>query len=312
MTKIEWTDETWNPVVGCSITSPGCKNCYAMELANRLLDRAGSHYEGTTERVNGNPVWTGKVENAPQHILETPLHWKKPRRIFVNSMGDLFHEDVPIGWIEWVFAVILLCPQHTFQILTKRADRMRRTISALQSSDINDICGTMMHWDDMPCRNDWPLNNVWFGVSVEDQKHAEERIPDLLATPAAVRFISAEPLIGPVDLEGICNGFYFLDALSGVKYHDAPGAKTERTPSLDWLICGGESGRGHRPIDAEWARSLRNQCGRAGVPFFFKQWGGNTPKAGGRLLDGREWNEFPAAASRVHATPQDAQQGLGL
>jgi protein gp37 len=300
--NIEWTDATWNPVVGCSITSPGCTNCYAMRLAARLLDKPGSHYHGTTKRVKGNAVWTGNIAMAPEETLIAPVHWKKPRRIFVNSMGDLFHESVPDEWIDKVFAVMAMAPQHTFQVLTKRAKRMREYTNTadrpllvmneifrrigpppipLKREDINQVKF---------------LHNVWLGVSAEDQARADEHIPDLLATPAAVRFVSCEPLLGPIILHPLACGMNALTSSTG--------------PNLDWVIAGGESGPGARPIHPDWLRGLRDQCRAAQVPFFFKQWGEHAPcyaginwefevmkrvgkACAGRELDGRFWNEFP-------------------
>ena len=187
-TKIEWTDATWNPIVGCAVVSPGCTNCYAMKQAARLLDKPGSHYEGTTEKVNGKAVWTGKVALAPEHILTAPLHWKKPSRVFVNSMGDLFHEDVPSEWVEPVFDVMLQT-DHSYQILTKRPDRMQ----------------VFIHRFLYPALTTKIIENIWLGTSVEDQKR-KERIEYLRQTPAEVRFLSLEPLIedlGKLDLTDI-------------------------------------------------------------------------------------------------------------
>lgn len=261
---IEWTDATWNPVVGCSVTSPGCKNCYAMKMAGRLDAMGVEHYRGLTRKVKGKAVWTGKTAEAPMHILKQPQHWKKPRRIFVNSMGDLFHDGVPWHWLDAVFTVMEKCPQHTFQVLTKNPERMRDYVR---------------RFDVLP--------NVWLGVSVEDQRRANERIPALLETPAAVRFVSCEPLLGPLDLRNIQpHERYELDALTGYDFDQ--GTVGER---LDWVIVGGESGPGARPMDPDWAHLLRDQCQAAGVPFMFKQWG--PTKKAGQLLGGRKYLEFP-------------------
>lgn len=321
MTAIEWTDETWNPIVGCSIVSPGCTNCYAMRHAARLeaiagdgLDENGyairgshplDHYRGTTRRPKGGPVWTGKVALAPDSILTKLLHWKKPRRIFVNSMGDLFHESVPDEWIDRVFAVMALAPQHTFQVLTKRSARMRayfegrranfgRASSVLAmmahplSEDDHEYAVDVLDLADLP--DGRPLSNVWLGVSAEDQRRANERVPDLLATPAAVRFVSAEPLLSGIDFRHLRpTGYDFdfqLDALTGTwsftKFIgsfeevstglDLPALPT-RLPRLDLIIVGGESGPKARPMHPDWSRSIRDQCAIPGVPFFFKQWG---------------------------------------
>ncbi len=272
---IEWTEQTWNPVAGCSLVSPGCTNCYAMVQAARLLDRPGSHYEGTTKRVNGKPVWTGKIGIAPDSVLLAPLRRRKPTMYFVNSMADLFHEGVPDAVIDRVFAVMALLPQHTFQVLTKRAKRMREYVRGLAPAN---IMGWIANYEgrqhsteaDLP---EWPLPNVWLGVSAEDQARADERIPDLLATPAAVRFVSAEPLLGPVDFTEVAQprpdlrGSVIYDALRGTGGFNGPPGR------LDWIIVGGESGDGARPMHPDWARSIRDQCQAAGTAFFFKQWG---------------------------------------
>jgi protein gp37 len=234
---IEWTDATWNFLTGCSKISPGCDHCYAEALSKRLQASGAFRYR------NGFQL------TFHPDALDLPRTWARPRRIFVNSMSDLFHEDVPIDWIRRGFDVMAATPQHTYQILTKRADRLRRLAPLLQ----------------------WPPN-VWMGVSVENQVFAF-RAKRLRQVPAAVRFLSVEPLLGPVALD-----------LAGI----------------DWVIVGGESGPAARPMNPEWARSVRDQCLAAGVAFFFKQWGGRTPKAGGRTLDGRTWDEFPRAGEPAH------------
>ena len=290
MSKIEWTGKTWNPVVGCSIVSPGCTNCYAMKMAARLerMLPPGNHYAGLTKKVNGNAVWTGKLALAPEKTLTEPLRVKKPTTWFVNSMGDLFHEDVPDAWIDKVFAVMALCPQHTFQVLTKRSKRMReycqsdvglRVQNCIDYWDAEDSFPSEK-WETTPwVRNNFPLPNVWLGVSAEDQTRADERIQDLLATPAAVRFVSAEPLLGPIDFTSLRNvdlgeGQRWLNAIgtrgSGCVYE---GGDTCSVPRLDWIIVGGESGPDARPMHPDWARSIRDQCKTAGVAFLFKQWG---------------------------------------
>jgi protein gp37 len=288
---IEWTDATFNPVVGCSLVNPGCTNCYAMKQAARIERMNGEkspHYVALTKPSKSGAVWTGEVRMARDETLFQPLRWKKPRRIFVNSMGDLFHESVPDEWIDRVFAVMALAPQHTFQVLTKRARRMREYITSRAKLDENgqpadDVRAVMTALVSTPSRREmapalkaiplgtfchsgpWPLPNVWLGVSAEDQARADERIPDLLATPAAVRFVSAEPLLGPIDLE-------------------RAGALTdpnEQFPLLDWVIVGGESGPDARPMHADWARAIRDQCEAAGIAFFFKQ--------NGEWIDADQW-----------------------
>lgn len=298
-TGIEWTDATWNPIVGCSIVSPGCTNCYAMKMAARLEamavadksrwtePRSGeerlAHYLGTTRRVNGTAVWTGEVSLAPDRIMTQPLRWKRPRRIFVNSMGDLFHEDVPDEWIDRVFAVMACAPQHTFQVLTKRSARMRAWFELNDDGDdrlvkVAQAAGRLMEDGDtaldVTMTGPWPLPNVWLGVSAERQQEADERIPDLLATPAAVRFVSAEPLLGEIDLADITwpkdrPSFPVTDDISEAR----TALRVVEGVRLDWVIAGGESGPDARPMHPDWARSLRDQCAAAGVPFFFKQWG---------------------------------------
>ncbi len=227
---IEWTDATWNFVTGCKHISPGCDNCYADALSHRLQAMGVARYRKGFELT---------IHEA---LLDLPRRWRDPRRIFVNSMSDLFHNDVSLDLIKRAFTVMAETPRHTYQILTKRADRARRLSGSLA----------------------WP-SNVWMGVSIENQTYAF-RAKRLREIPAVTRFLSVEPLLGPVtlDLEGI-----------------------------HWVIVGGESGPHARPMEAAWARSVRDQCDAAGVPFFFKQWGGRTPKAGGRLLDGRTWDQFP-------------------
>jgi protein gp37 len=330
-TSIEWTDATWNPLRGCSRVSEGCRHCYAEREANRHKG-PGRSYEGLVQLVNGHPAWTGEVRFVENRLLD-PLRWRgKPLfdvvsgkragydrlKIFVNSMSDLFHENVPDEWIDRIFAVMALCPQHTFQILTKRPARMLEYLT-------NDIAP--LRWADAPadwklnatedrmvsasmdCRDDArrdkagyvhldnPLPNVWLGVSVENQATADERIPLLLQTPAALRFLSCEPLLGPVDIS-------------------ANRIPAMWNGSLRWVIAGGESGPDARAMQPDWVRSLRDQCLPAGTAFFFKQWGAWVPttdpkvaearglplpdcmswvgrKDSRALLDGREWRDFP-------------------
>lgn len=237
--EIEWTDATWNPVTGCTKISPGCTHCYAETFAERWRGVVGHPYEqGFDLRL-----WPER--------LDAPRRWKSPRRIFVNSMSDLFHQEVPDDFVREVFRVMAETPRHTFQVLTKRAERL-----ALWHSRNPEF---------------WDLPNVWLGVSVEDQRFGLPRLAHLRQVRSAVRFISVEPLLedlGPFDLTGI-----------------------------DWIIVGGESGHGARPMAPEWVVSLRNHAVSSGVPFFFKQWGGVWKKRAGRLLDGRTWDEQPSAAS---------------
>lgn len=320
-TQIEWTDATWNPITGCSVVSAGCKHCYAMKLAGTRLQHHPSR-AGLTQATKAGPVWTGEVRFNEQW-LDQPLRWRRPRRVFVCAHGDLFHEAVPDEWIDRVFAVMALAPQHTFQVLTKRPDRMLAYVAQAEME-----CRDRVKYAPIAETLAWPLPNVWLGVSVEDQAAADARIPLLLQCHAAVRWISAEPLLGPVDLRTTT----FADERARKLY---PAILP--VPWLDWVVVGGESGEGARPMAPEWARSLRDQCAAAHVPFLFKQWGawgplrqplvataepepldgagicGDTPmlidpsdpwhgglvlvgkKAAGRKLDGRLHDGYPTA-----------------
>ncbi len=275
--KIEWTEATWNPIVGCSIVSPGCTNCYAMKAAARSEVMGISRYHGTTKKVNGKVVWTGKVAKAPNSTWLVPIERKKPTTYFVNSMGDLFHEDCPDEWILDALTVMAIAHQHTFQVLTKRADRMHEFMSRPRL--LEEIYLNWFAWSGGAREvRGWPLPNVWLGVSTERQEEANVRIPRLLRTPAAIRFISAEPLLGPIDLSEVKVDFmpgYFGDAL--MPHHVPYCDRHRRYPKLDWVIVGGESGHNARPMSIQWARELRDQCHAAGVPFFFKQWGEWAP-----------------------------------
>lgn len=315
-TSIEWTDSSWNPVTGCDEVSPGCDHCYAKTFAERWRGTPGHHFERGFD-----------VVLRPER-LDQPLRWRKPRRIFVNSMSDLFHKDVPDEYIARVFAVMACAPRHTFQVLTKRHGRMR---SLLTSPDFRSLVDLELGGDGAHRIEDWqwPLPNVWLGVSVENQQWANIRIPALLDTPAAVRFLSCEPLLGPVSLFA--------------------NTRIDTGTLVDWVIVGGESGPGARPMHPAWARGLRNECVEHDIPFLFKQrgeWTWDEPgefrmptapysdrvavmhaagmtaltkgnpfnpferghpfwatriervgkKAAGRELDGRTWDEFPRGA----------------
>jgi protein gp37 len=259
---IEWTDATWNPTTGCTKVSPGCANCYIVRTP--------------AFRIKGREFVKGATDlRLHEDRLDQPLRWRKPRRIFVNSLSDLFHEDVPDAFIDRVFAVMGLAYQHTLQVLTKRAERMLAYVTAYE------ISGETWDFFNSP-RVEFPPKNVWLGVSVENQHFADERIPLLLQTPAAVRFISAEPLLGATNLAewlfGDCQdcgtAAAACDGLRRVHRACCPDCRHRR---LDWVIAGGESGPGARPMHPDWARSIRDQCVAAGVPFFFKQWGEWTP-----------------------------------
>lgn len=383
-TAIEWTDATWNPVTGCAKVSPGCAHCYAEGVAHRFW---ATQYPpvrksvGAIEFANldGSPATRPRVFTdvmCHEDRLDQPLKWREPRRIFVNSMSDLFHEDVPFEFIAAVFGVMGASDRHTFQVLTKRPARMLAFSEWLRAECRHRGDFTMAPWQiieeeatervgndrfpahlpDVP----WPLPNVWLGVSVENQRWADERIPMLLQTPAAVRFVSAEPLLGPVDLDPLrcdmCGGAKVTWGEPGSQPWCVECDHEMGSPGwldgLDLVIVGGESGKGARPMHPDWARSLRDQCAAAGVKFFFKQWGEWAPatrehgivghvmpdtgrtksgiecrwiggdgatqfpsfhglvepimaiarvgkKDAGRLLDGREWSEFPEGVPGV-------------
>jgi protein gp37 len=340
-TKIEWCKnkdggqgKTWNPVTGCTKISPGCQNCYAERMAKRLRGRCGYDTE--------KPF---KVTLHPDR-LEEPLHWRKPSTVFVCSMGDLFHEDVPFDYIDRVFKRINGSPQHDFLILTKRPERMREYFAR----SMKFLCAACQGTGCSYCLDhgyqNWemkPYSNVWLGVTAENQEMADERIPILLQIPAAVRFVSVEPMLGPINLRKWlfyqmrctkCKDTGWVTGLErpcqwcnpGGEFRSSVSPAERFKPKLDWVICGGETGPDARPVHPDWARSLRDQCVSAGVPFFFKQWGeyihaSQTPdnmtnydpeyfydrewppgfarvgkKIAGRLLDGREWNEMPKVA----------------
>jgi len=332
MTKIEWTrgddgtpGSTWNPTTGCDRISLGCDNCYALTMAKRLKGMGSAKYQN-----DGDPRTSGPGFGLTVHedVLTEPLRWRKPRRVFVNSMSDLFHARVPAGFITRVWETMQATPQHTYQILTKRPERLARVLGEVhQSLGITE-----------------PLANVWLGTSVENQKYADLRIPALLRAPAAIRFLSCEPLLGPVDLKQAVRtmGSERGHGLTASFVH--AGGCCQRFHGIDWVIVGGESGPGARPMHPDWARWLRDQCQDADVPFFFKQHGDWAPlhspldyatnddrvqvmhpdgrlcgrpwrgwkvqrgheqsevirrygkKAAGRELDGRTWDEFPATA----------------
>lgn len=314
--KIEWTEHTWNPIAGCNDVSEGCRNCYARGMAKRLEAMGSPKYEGLTVMQGTHNVWTGKIAFDEAALL-APLKRKKPTRYFVNSMSDLFHPNVTDEMRDRIFAVMALCPQHTFQVLTKRPDRMLHWFTKhynVKSPGARELIFEISHkhpnyiesreWVAKAANafDLWPLRNVWLGVSVEDQKTADLRIPLLLQTPAVIRYVSYEPALGPVSFDRLGPGPWPLwGPLSGYcsrcfpKHHC--GCQFQRA-AIDWVICGGESGLGARPMNPDWARHVRDQCVAAGVPFFFKQWG---KKAAGRLLDGREWNEMPSAREKQEA-----------
>lgn len=298
MTKsgIEWTDRSdWNPMRGCTRVSEGCRNCYAERIAGRF-SAPGQPFHGFATQTESGARWTGRVELIPER-LDLPLRWRKPSRIFTNSAFDLFHESVPDEWIDQVFAVMALAQHHTFQVLTKRAARMRaymttpRTVEGASWDRWTQVAMGIGY----SVRRGYagsggvaarPLPNIWLGVSAEDQKRADERIPHLLATPAAVRWVSAEPLLGPVALHHIPDRLgessCHVNALTGARWYPGCGSVSSQThpgPRLDWVVAGGESGPGARPMHPAWARSLRDQCAAAGVAFFMKQMSGARKSA---------------------------------
>jgi protein gp37 len=326
--KIEWTNASWNPVTGCDEVSPGCDHCYAKTFAERWRGTPGHHFERGFDLVL-----------RPER-LDQPLRWSRPRMVFVNSMSDLFHAKVPDEFIARVFATMAVARRHTFQLLTKRHGRMRSLLNSdafvaqvlTLAAEIRLTAKPIGPMD----TDTWPLPNLWLGVSVENQTWADIRVPALLATPAAVRWLSCEPLLGPVDLNRIARvessfGWSAVAALG----HGRPS----NAVAIDWVVAGGESGSGARPMHPDWARTLRDQCLLADVPFFFKQWGAWTPdlshnwgegngrrlryerrfirpdglaaapgeaglamdrvpkNAAGRVLDGRTHDDFPTTAA---------------
>ncbi len=321
--EIEWTDATWNPTRGCSRVSPGCKGCYAERVAMRFSG-PGQPYEGLVRMVNGTPTWTGEMRLA-ENMLELPLSWKKGRMIFVDSMSDLFHDGVPFEYVDKVFAMMAMCPQHRFQVLTKRPERMLEYVTSRNAQRIHEAAKHQLSYGNPKRRavNDWPLPNVWLGVSAEDQDTANERIPPLLRTPAAVHFLSAEPLLGGIDLHRIelprefnitLNTPGYISALTKDhedRYYSAPA-------SLDWVIAGGESGPKARPSHPDWFRSLRDQCAGASVPFLFKQWGEWAEADGDDIAlcdiaaDGSVWHEeVPPANVRTELMGRMGKKAAG-
>ncbi len=289
-TKIAWTDETWNPVVGCSKVSAGCLNCYAEKMAGRLANMGQGKYvpvvtdRWATEGLVYNGEWNGEIR-CDETALNKPLHWRKPRRIFVCSMGDLFHPSVPFDFIDKVMAVIAVCQQHTFQVLTKRPERMREYFSDIKTpinitGVVSQNTGITIDLGRFWNEAGQPLKNLWLGVTAENQETADKRIPILLQIPAAVRFVSVEPM-----LEGIKTNPWSIGLPSAEEWH----------PQLNWVIIGCESGPKRRPCKLEWVRDLVNQCKAAGVPVFVKQlqlpklpkgnWWGNVPKMRDKHLD---------------------------
>ncbi len=275
-TSIEWTETTWNPTTGCDRISPGCDHCYALTLAKRLKAMGQAKYQ-----TDGDPRTSGPGFGVAMHedVLLEPLRWRKPRVVFVDSMADLLHAKVPVDFLAQVWAVMALTPQHTYQVLTKRPERYRHVLDGPCRCGgghrtgvdfrrlVADHARRLARGREVDLVADWPLGNVWLGTSIENDDYVG-RADALRAAPAAVRFLSLEPLLGPLPS---------LDLAE-----------------IDWVIVGGESGPGFRPLNLEWVREIRDRCVERNVALFLKQIGGRTPKAGGRLLDGRTWDQFPA------------------
>jgi protein gp37 len=295
--KIEWTQATWSPTTGCDRVSAGCDNCYALTMAKRLKGMGQAKYQR-----DGDPHTSGPGFGLTVHedTLAIPLRWREPRRIFVNSMSDLFHEEVPDEFLCRVFDVMQMAPRHTFQVLTKRHARMRSFVTrylsgefAMEPLDTSPLVATI----------DRPPRNIWLGVSAEDQRWADIRVPALLKTPAAVRFVSAEPLLGPIDLDrylwlqGPSSAGPFYDHAGRRRFGGGIGGQTltrARANDLHWVIAGGESGPGARPCELNWLRSLRDQCADAEVPFFCKQLGAMLGRELGAGSHGADWDAWPA------------------
>jgi len=284
-TSINWTDRVWNPVRGCSKVSDGCLNCYAERMATRF-----SGPELPYEGLIRDGHWANTARFVPE-MLEAPLHWKQPCRVFVNSMSDLFHPDITNEQIAAVCGVIAACQRHTFQVLTKRPQRMVELITSEEFGWLVVEAGERLAAERGWCHAHegefWPLPNLHLGVSVENQAAAEERIPLLLQCPAAVRWVSCEPLRGEVDIER------WLSAREYVPGVISPSVGFRVVPSLDWVVCGGESGPNARPMHPDWARSLRDQCRDAGVSFHFKQWGEWCESADGDRCVTRDGRNLP-------------------
>ncbi|MEU6016917.1 phage Gp37/Gp68 family protein [Streptomyces sp. NPDC047515] len=298
-TTIEWADKTWSPIIGCDRVSAGCDGCYAISTARirsaNPNPKVADAFAGTVDRINDRLDWTGRI-NQLEDRLTQPLHWKKPRKVFVNSMSDLFHKNVTDDFIAQVLAVIALTPQHTYQLLSKRHARMRTVLTdactcgnghapgvhlrsrmawAVSNANPNRIPGLPDDAEQRVYNAPWPLSNLWLGVSVENQQWADIRIPALLNTPAAIRWISAEPLLGPIDLTNVDR----MNVLRGDDTGYENGLHWVDGPTIGWVVAGGESGPKARPAHPDWFHTLRDQCQAADVPYLFKQWGDWTDRA---------------------------------
>lgn len=329
MSKIEWCDATWNPIAGCSDVSEGCRNCYARTMAKRLGAMRKEKYDGLTARQGSKTVWTGKISFDEKALL-APLKRKKPTRYFVNSMSDLFHPNVTDEQIDRVFAVMAIATHHTFLVLTKRPERMREYLWNEDRCEVGRIQSRIQHQSDVICgggsdisaplpkgfyaatdgtvspHTDWPLPNLWLGVSVEDQATADERIPLLLQTPAAIRFVSYEPALGPVDFNKVRakeDPGWFSTCLTAQDIYWSYAGEISDGPdhgALDWIIVGGESGPGARGFNVEWALSTVEQCAAASVACFVKQLGAKPFDTADRFA------QYPGAGIIHEANEPDA------
>lgn len=344
MTKIEWTNESWNPIIGCDKISPGCKECYAEKMAGRLSNIGSTSYyinvvkhEMQSDNPNfiekGLPKWNGKTHFV-KSALTKPLHWAKPQMIFVCSMGDLFHESVDIFTVAKIFAIMFLAKQHTFQVLTKRPERAKMYLrdkafldiywkycNQLHNEFIKPLESELYNFSEL--MHEWPLSNVWFGTSTENQEQAEKRIPILLQIPAAIRFVSCEPLLGPIDLGDIAYNDIGGESHINSLYCDIPNEDDEQFngATLDWVIAGGESGPKAKPMHPNWIYSLLDQCTASKTPFFFKQWGewkdgSNYPKKNNIIVlnngeysnwDNDEWKKLSKKYSSDQWNKLDAK-----
>jgi protein gp37 len=283
---ISWTQATWNPVTGCDRVSPGCDHCYALRMAGRLKAMGSPKYQRDGRTSRSGP---GFAVTAHPDTLNLPFRWRAPRRIFVNSMSDLFHSDLGVDFAAAVFAIMACTPRHTYQVLTKRPGRARSLLSSPAFRNLVDQAAEQLPANDRSAYDPttWPLPNLWLGVSAENDHWAAVRIPVLLQTPAAVRWASLEPLLGPVDLR------------PGEWVHDEECLRRNgclcmpARQHLDWVVVGGESGPDARPCEPGWVRQIRDTCDAGGVAFYFKQWSGLTPRSGGCLLDGRLCQAYP-------------------
>jgi protein gp37 len=335
-TAISWTDETWNPIAGCARVSAGCENCYAEKMTRRLNMMGKPGYEGLIDHFwaqdSGRWRWSGKIQLFPER-LDKPLRWRKPRRIFVCSMSDLFHPDVPDQFIARVFAMMARASRHTFQVLTKRPERAARLLGDPAQYEAGEFAISLageLETEPYGYEGGWPLPNVWLGTSVENQKAADERIPHLLATPAAVRFLSVEPLLGPINLylptktwgprsdgrpgcDHCCTGDR-CDEPSHLERQKCPYCRgTGDATTVDWVIVGGESGPGARPCNVEWIRDIVRQCREAEVPCFMKQlgaWRADQPPGYCRLSK-RRWSH-PSVTFLADGSPYNAREPDGL